>query len=255
VKRAACFGHREAAGFSLVEMMVAMVISLIALGAVGSLYLSSSQAARFHDAVQRVQENGRFATDMMSRSLRMARYRDPINVQPAPAEWIRGTATSSGTPFTVSGLKASGDTVAVTFQGGTNLRDCQGRTVATNLYVTNLYGISTANQLVCASRLSSGTTNAPVSLAEGVEDMVVLYGLDIDATPDGIADRYVPPGNVTNWNQVVSMRITLLVNSVDDAQRVATTICMGCVVFAGTSDRLVRAEFETTIGLRNPAST
>lgn len=242
-----------ATDFGLVKMLAAMLIAVIVLAAVGRLYLDSSKAARFHAAVQRVQENGRFAADTMSRSLRMGGYDDPQDALALPAEWIKGTTDSTGTMFSVTGLKRDGDTVGVTFQGGANIHDCQGRAAGSAVFVTSLYGVSTANQLVCASQLSNGATSAPVALAEGVEDMRVLYGLDLES--DGIANRYAPAGNVMNWNQVVSIRITLLINSVGEAQPAASNVCLGCVVFPGTRDRLVRGEFETTIGLRNPAST
>lgn len=254
-------GWRGTAGFSLIEMMVAMVIALVALGAVGGLYLSSSQTARYYAAVQRVQENGRFAADMMSRSLRMGGYDDPLDDDEdlgdglgyeLPAVWLKGTISSSGTIITQTGLKSTGDTVGVSYQGGADIRDCQGRSVGNNVFVTNMYAVSTTNQLVCSSQHSTGTTYAAVPLAEGVEDMQVLYGLDID--DDGIANRYVPANNVADWNEVVSMRITLLINSIAAALVDPATVCMGCVVFAGVNDRLVRAEFETTIGIRNTAA-
>jgi type IV pilus assembly protein PilW len=55
---------------TLVEIMVALVIGLVVIGAVVALYLGSSQTARFQAGVLRVQENGRFAVDLVSRSVR-----------------------------------------------------------------------------------------------------------------------------------------------------------------------------------------
>lgn len=53
-------------------------------------------------------------------------------------------------------------------------------------------------------------------LAEGVERMTVLYGLDLQpAGGDGIADRYVtdPTAVAGGWDAVVAVRIVLLVRS------------------------------------------
>lgn len=53
-------------------------------------------------------------------------------------------------------------------------------------------------------------------IAEHVRDMSVLFGVDTSAPGDGAADSYVPAASVANWNQVVSVRISLLLRSPDD---------------------------------------
>ena len=59
-------------GVTLVEMMIAMVISLILMAGVYQTYLGSKQAYRTQDGLSRLQENARFAVDQISRDLRMA---------------------------------------------------------------------------------------------------------------------------------------------------------------------------------------
>ena len=86
-------------------------------------------------------------------------------------------------------------------------------------------------------------------LPEGVEDMQVLYG--IDQNGDGVADRYVNADNVGNWSQVVSIQVALLVSSVVPALSADEISCLGCTVFGGFNDRLVRAEFQTRSGIRS----
>jgi type IV pilus assembly protein PilW len=61
-------------GFSLVEMMVAMLISLILLAGVSQIYLSSRQSYRMQESLSRVQENGRFALEFLSRDIRMSDF-------------------------------------------------------------------------------------------------------------------------------------------------------------------------------------
>lgn len=61
-------------GFSLVELMVAMVLGLILIGGVIDIYLSSKQTYRMQDNQSRLQENGRFALQFLSKDLRMAGY-------------------------------------------------------------------------------------------------------------------------------------------------------------------------------------
>ena len=61
-------------GFSLVEIMVALVLSLFLVAGVIHLFLGTSQTSRFHEALSRIQENGRFATEILSRDIRMTGF-------------------------------------------------------------------------------------------------------------------------------------------------------------------------------------
>jgi len=65
---------RTQSGFGLVELMIAMTIGLVLLGGIGYLYMGSRGAFRTTDNLSRMQENARFALDMMSRDIRMAGY-------------------------------------------------------------------------------------------------------------------------------------------------------------------------------------
>lgn len=61
-----------AQGIGLVELMVAMTLGLIVVAAVGYIYVASLQSYRTQDALSRLQENGRFAFEILSRDVRMA---------------------------------------------------------------------------------------------------------------------------------------------------------------------------------------
>ncbi len=61
-------------GLSLVELMIAMVLGTVLIMAVIQVFTSNSQAYRVGDANARVQESGRIAADILSRSLRNAGY-------------------------------------------------------------------------------------------------------------------------------------------------------------------------------------
>ncbi|MDO8845065.1 PilW family protein [Methylicorpusculum sp.] len=76
----------------------------------------------------------------------------------------------------------------------------------------------------------------PIELVEGIDDMQITYGLDTDA--DGNADRYISADLVTNWNNAVSVRITVSARTLD---RNLTT----------TGDGRLRRTMTTTVALRN----
>lgn len=61
-------------GLTLVEVMVAITISLILLAGVMQIFLSSRQTYRVQDGLARMQENGRFAMQFLSNDIRMAGY-------------------------------------------------------------------------------------------------------------------------------------------------------------------------------------
>ncbi len=61
-------------GLTLVELMVAMVISLLLIAGTITIFVSNKQAYRLNEASSRVQESGRFALDFIRRDTRMAGF-------------------------------------------------------------------------------------------------------------------------------------------------------------------------------------
>lgn len=66
---------RHQQGLTLVEMMVAMTIGLVLLSGVITVLTSSQQTYRVNEAMARLQENARYAFQLLSRDIRMAGYR------------------------------------------------------------------------------------------------------------------------------------------------------------------------------------
>ncbi|MFP6809273.1 MAG: PilW family protein [Pseudomonadales bacterium] len=93
---------------------------------------------------------------------------------------------------------------------------------------------------------------APIELVEGVEDLQILYGVSTDgnATPN----LYIAASPGLNWKQVTTIRITVIVNSIDDVGGTSTTT-HGCGVHecvpGENFDGLIRKAFTQTIKLRN----
>lgn len=68
------FMPRYSQGLSLVELMVALVLSLVIGAAVIQMFLASKTTYRLQDAMARVQENGRFAVSFLASDIRMAGF-------------------------------------------------------------------------------------------------------------------------------------------------------------------------------------
>ena len=61
-------------GFSLVELMVALVITLILLTGIGQIFLSSKKSFLIQDSLGRMQENGRYALETIAQDVRRAGF-------------------------------------------------------------------------------------------------------------------------------------------------------------------------------------
>jgi len=75
-------------GFSLVEFMVAMAISLVVVVAASSVYLNTSQTQRVLTDRQNLFENARVALDIIGRDLENAGYY-PSDFSPALDDWVQ----------------------------------------------------------------------------------------------------------------------------------------------------------------------
>jgi type IV pilus assembly protein PilW len=64
--------QRRQRGFSLVELMVALVLGLLVIGGVGGVFLSQRELYRQNENLARMQESARYAFEVMARSLREA---------------------------------------------------------------------------------------------------------------------------------------------------------------------------------------
>jgi type IV pilus assembly protein PilW len=65
--------HRSR-GFSVIELMVAMAISLLLLGGVISIFVSSKSSYETNERLSRIQENGRFALNSIMSDLRASGF-------------------------------------------------------------------------------------------------------------------------------------------------------------------------------------
>lgn len=65
----------QQAGVTLIELMVAMVIGLILSGTVIQIFIGSNETYRFQESLSRIQENGRYAINVLASDLRRTDYR------------------------------------------------------------------------------------------------------------------------------------------------------------------------------------
>jgi type IV pilus assembly protein PilW len=239
-------------GLTLVEIMVALVISLFLLAGLLQMFIGTRQSSRVQENLSRVQENGRFAIDFVGRNIRLAGYRSRSTIEAGIAfeDKFPGVRAVQGTND--DGLNGS-DTITVNFEGEGagqgDIRNCLNAQINNSVTSNNIFSINTnasgRNELRCQSGAVTQT------ILEDVENLQILYGENTDGDVFGVADRYVPANQVGKWDRVVSLRISLLVltsdnNLVADTQPYSFN---GSPVIP--TDRRLRRVFTTTITLRN----
>ena len=64
----------EQSGLTLVELLVAMAIGLILLTGIFQVFLGSNSIYRTQDSLSRLQENGRFAIELLTQKVHLAGY-------------------------------------------------------------------------------------------------------------------------------------------------------------------------------------
>lgn len=252
-RRRACGRMRER-GLTLAEMLVALALGLATVLAASRLLLfaGAAQAAQAEQAA--IDDGGRYALELIGRAVRQAGYIDPaVLAAPDPA------ATLDAAPAAVAGLDArslghdtaaldlpvagainGSDVLALRFAGAGagasgdgSMASCAGFAVAQGEEGWSIFYVARDSQgeaeLYCKYR---GVSNwSADALVAGVDGFQVLYGLDTDALPDGVPNRYVradairaldaglPAGLApaefnrrTWWKRVVSVRVGLLLH-------------------------------------------
>lgn len=365
-------------GFSLIELLIAMVMGLSLTAGVMQVYVGNTQTERDQEARARMQENGRFAVSYLAHELRMAGYlgciatidensiNNTLDGPPAsfqPNSGLQGWEANGTTPGTISNSSnnvapvstAAGpwvtsggsimdatmavprsDIVRVWNAAGTGatinsispggamtvvnsgvvdiedgdillLSDCQradwvqacnvqqigggasinavlsagcvpGNVVSrplgtqaggelvklqgTMFYVGKRGDVATNPPALFRRRLnqSAGAGNAE-ELVEGIESIQILYGVNLDNDNKKTVDAYVSANLVPDWAQVISVRISVLVQSIENNMlpSPAPYIFNG-VTYNGAggngalpADTRLRRVFTSTITLRNRA--
>lgn len=354
---------KKESGFSLIELMVALVIGLLLLAGVLNVFVGSRVTYSMQTGLAKLQENGRFAMSFIADDIRQAGFRgcssfssltnvvrDASNAIPSflnlstelegrnNMDGVTGfnrvplagtdvietkftdqsnscdiTSYDSGTnTFTCAANHSyqRGDVLLATDckhsaifqqtndnltfdsdkiehdQGGAvtpgNCTDMLGPTGDDNVSVVPCdapqpypfengsvmkmqsyrYYVSDNNfgePALYRERVLSGTVaSAAVTavradeLVEGIEDMQILYGVDTSLNSNGSANLYVPYDQVSDPSDIVSVRVSFLVRSIENNLVQGTQT----VQFNGTeqsfNDGFLRKVFTSTVTLRNP---
>jgi len=147
-------------GFTLVELMLAMAISLFLIGGVVLIQSSSRTATIESERLSRIQENIRFNGDFLVREMRNAGFRDQLSLTIAEFDQI-------GNEFAM--INDAGDQITLRYSGrGTCAEGFDVGTMLDSSLVTNRYFVQNG-ELRCEGIGENGTRT--VALASGVRDV------------------------------------------------------------------------------------
>ncbi|WJW75091.1 PilW family protein [Thiohalobacter sp. IOR34] len=107
-------------GLTLVELMIAMTISLLLLGGVIQIFLSNKQTYRVQEGLSRVQENTRFAFSRISRDIRMVGFQGCSNLEQITPNIIASPPITLNLSTIVNGLDNVGSGNAFGALAGTD---------------------------------------------------------------------------------------------------------------------------------------
>ncbi|MCB1858086.1 MAG: PilW family protein [Gammaproteobacteria bacterium] len=83
-------------GFGLVEVLIALVLGMVLSIGMANVFISSKQAYRTQDALSGVQQNGRYAMEVLTRNIRMAGYQGCANLEIVEPHVIANNMPGSG---------------------------------------------------------------------------------------------------------------------------------------------------------------
>lgn len=241
-------------GLTLAEMLVALALGLATVLAASRLLLFAGAAQSAQAEQSAIDDGGRYALELIGRAVRQAGYVDPaalaapdpgavLDAAPAAVAGLDARAlghSSAALDSPVPSQTNGSDVLALRFAGAGagssgdgSVTSCAGFAVAQGAEGWSIFYVARNSEgeaeLYCKYRgTSSWSADALVS---GVDGFQVLYGLDTDAPPDGVPNRYVKADAIraldaalpaglsptefnrrTWWKRVASVRVGLLLH-------------------------------------------
>lgn len=265
-------------GLSLIELLIAMFIGLFLLAGITSSYIHGKKSSIYQDQYSLIEDNGRLALEIMSKTIQHTGYGSNRGIPISPSKFIQGRPINGNCRFSESNIlnsnfpadstfdSANGDSIGVVYIGDNEIStDCSGKALpkicqvgyapieAAKIYSTFYLEKDNVNNTSILKCVGSRDTETR-DIAEGVENMQILYGVNVDDSSDRSVERYVNANDMADlWNNVTSVQIALLVRSereiLDKAESKQFTLLDQNVTTP--NDRYQRAVFTTTVSLRN----
>jgi type IV pilus assembly protein PilW len=209
-------------GFTLVELMIALVIALFLIGGLVTLVSAMKTTYNSQSGLSQLQDNERMAMTLITNVVESTGYFPSPLTNTAATSFPAGAAPVSGTFASGQAIigtghytdAAPGNSISVRYltTGSDNVINCTGNTstVGAATFV-NTFSIDGNGNLVC-NLIVNGTAQPAVQLVSGLNSMNIYYGVQ---TNGGVStnsiDTYIDASSMTasDWSNVKSVKITL----------------------------------------------
>ncbi len=214
-------------GFTLVELLISIALGATILLATTQLFVEGRDSFQYQSQWRELHERGRHLMQFFTAELRKAGY---------------PKSTFSGTPLTATNNDgdSQSDTLTISYD---NAADCAGSSSTTITYLLD------GDDLRCNGNGDASPT--PQTLTSYIEGLQFRYGVDTDT--DGSIDRYLTADAVSDWEQVHTITIAVLLRSeravrqeIDNATHTLLETDHGPF-----NDYYLRKSYQTTVQLRN----
>jgi len=175
-------------GFTLVELMIAMAVGMIVLGAVYALFTVQSKHLANQELLTEMHQNARIALEMMVQEISMAGYNQTKNPATIPVPRCTNALVAAGTPCvgitnaavnTISfatDLNGNGDTTA----GTANPNE--------NIVYDRYYSTTSPAGVYSLGRASNGSKQPVVEYVKSLKFVYYYDGTIQPTTPDNLAN-------------------------------------------------------------------
>jgi type IV pilus assembly protein PilW len=225
-QRVTAVGQR---GFTLIELMVSIVISVFLAGGLVMMVQSTRNAFGSQQMLAQLQDNERLVMTFMAEVVESTGYfPDPVhNVNTAVFPITGVFAAQAGQPvFGTHIVAAPGDSITVRYAAALNdnVFNCKGTTNTTvanyDVFVNKFWvkpNLANPNFPILTCTVSSAAIpQVDIPLVNGVQKLVILYGVKRSPADTGsCADTYLnasqmaPAGFPNDWSNVCSINVTM----------------------------------------------
>jgi type IV pilus assembly protein PilW len=227
-------------GFTLIELMIAILIGLFLIGGLLTLVGAMKRTSTIQSGLSQLLDNERMTTTLMTDVIQSTGYYpNPTNNTLVSIFPANATFATAGQAIVGSGswtAAAPGDTITVqyatagtTIPGSDGIINCSGNTSPIAATFVNTFSVDNFGDLNCnltingaaqpTIQLISGQTNSSGVLVNGVTRMQIYYGVQTNAAAGTYSvDTYmdattlnaaIAGGSSYNWSNVISVMLTL----------------------------------------------
>lgn len=215
-------------GLTLIELMVALAISLLIVIAAASFFLNSSKTRETQEAASLLQDNARYATEILTKSIEQAGYQNyawgssgasvrrevvaPSDGEPDIRGYnnsAAGTSLNNGSHNSSTNRVNHSDTLIIRYQGSGaspgdgSMIDCRGEPQpessnlndrAYSIFEVRRDSATSEPELRCKYYNSATSVFSAEKIVRGVETFQVMYGVDTDG--DSFVDKWLNAAQV-----------------------------------------------------------